>query len=99
MKKEKEKDDFVELPEVEIKAKETIKIDKALDTRDVERIVKGVLNKKIVIVNLKGIRNISDFQNVIREFKRFSTLYKLNMLLIDDNYLLITTKDVTIEKI
>lgn len=99
MSEEKKEENIIELPEVQKEVKESIKIEKAIDIRDVERIVKKVLQKKIVLVNLKGIKNISDFQNVIKEFKRFANLYKLNLLLIDENYLLITIKDVNIEKI
>lgn len=96
---EEKDENIIELPEVQKEVKEGIKIEKAIDIRDVERIIKKVLQKKIVLVNLKGIKNISDFQNVIKEFKRFSNLYKLNLLLIDENYLLITVKDVSIEKV
>lgn len=96
---EEKNENIIELPDVENEAKETIKVEKAIDIRDVERIIKRVLQKKVVLVNLKEIKNISDFQNVIKEFKRYSTLYKLNTLLIDENYLLITSKDVKIEKI
>ena len=99
MKEENKEDEVLELPETQETIKSTIKVEKAIDFRDVERIVKKVLEKKIVLVNLKGIKSISDFQTTIKEFKRFSNIYKLNLLLIDENYLLITSKDVKIEKL
>ncbi|MEM0324988.1 MAG: hypothetical protein QXW35_03755 [Candidatus Aenigmatarchaeota archaeon] len=93
------KEEIIELPEKEEKAESKIKIEKVIDIRDTERVIKKVLEKKVVLVNLKGIKNISDYQNVIKEFKRFGNLYKLNLILIDDNYLLLTAKDIKIEKI
>ncbi|MEM5872619.1 MAG: hypothetical protein QXV63_00070 [Candidatus Aenigmatarchaeota archaeon] len=96
--REKE-EEIIELPEKEEKAESKIKIEKVIDIRDTERVIKKVLEKKVVLVNLKGIKNISDYQNVIKEFKRFGNLYKLNLILIDDNYLLLTAKDIKIEKI
>lgn len=93
------KEEIIELPEKEEKAESKIKIEKVIDIRDTERVIKKVLEKKVVLANLKGIKNISDYQNVIKEFKRFGNLYKLNLILIDDNYLLLTTKDIKIEKI
>ncbi|MBU5682303.1 MAG: cell division protein SepF [Candidatus Aenigmarchaeota archaeon] len=93
------REEIIELPEKEEKAESKIKIEKVIDIRDTERVIKKVLEKKVVLVNLKGIKNISDYQNVIKEFKRFGNLYKLNLILIDDNYLLLTTKDIKIEKI
>lgn len=96
---EKEKEDILELPEEGKKEERKIKIEKVIDIRDVNNVIKKVLEKKIVLANLREIKNITDFQNIVKEFKRFSNMYKLNLILIDDNYLLITTKDVSIEKI
>ncbi|MEM0476323.1 MAG: hypothetical protein QW367_01625 [Candidatus Aenigmatarchaeota archaeon] len=93
------KEEVIELPEKEEKIESKIKIEKIIDIRDVERVIKKVLERKVVLANLKGIKNISDYQNVIKEFKRFGNLYKLNLILIDDNYLLLTAKDIKIEKI
>ncbi|MEM0243372.1 MAG: hypothetical protein QXP52_00075 [Candidatus Aenigmatarchaeota archaeon] len=99
MEEKKTDEDILELPEKTEEKKDVIKVEKVIDIRDVERVVKKVLQKRIVIASLKEIKNISDYQNVIKEFKRFSNLYKLNSLLIDENHLLMTSKDVIIEKL
>ncbi|MEM5882208.1 MAG: hypothetical protein QXS69_01985 [Candidatus Aenigmatarchaeota archaeon] len=99
MEEKKTDEDILELPEKTEEKKDVIKVEKVIDIRDVERVVKKVLQKRIVIASLKEIKNISDYQNVIKEFKRFSNLYKLNSFLIDENHLLMTSKDVIIEKL
>jgi len=92
-------EDIIELPEVGEEVKQSIKVEKAIDSRDVERIIKRVLQHKIVLVNLKGIKNISDYQTTLKEFKRFANMYKFNMILIDDDFLLLTSKDVELKKL
>jgi len=98
-KKSKENEDVLELPEAGEEVKQSIKVEKAIDSRDVERIIKRVLQHKIVLVNLKGIKNISDYQTTLKEFKRFANMYKFNMILIDDDFLLLTSKDVELKKL
>ena len=92
-------EDVLELPEVGEEVKQSIKVEKAIDLRDVERIIKKVLEYKIVLVNLKGIKNISDYQTTLKEFKRFANMYKFNMILIEDDFLLLTSKDVELKKL
>lgn len=92
-------EDIIELPDVGEEVKQSIKVEKAIDSRDVERIVKRVLQYKIVLVNLKDIKNISDYQTTLKEFKRFANMYKFNMILIDDDFLLLTSKDVELKKL
>jgi len=98
-KESKENEDVLELPDVGEEVKQLIKVEKAIDSRDVERIIKRVLQHKIVLVNLKDIKNISDYQTTLKEFKRFANMYKFNMILIDDDFLLLTSKDVELKKL
>ncbi|MEM5830366.1 MAG: hypothetical protein QXL82_02555 [Candidatus Aenigmatarchaeota archaeon] len=97
-KEGKSEEDVLEIQEVPEEVKKFIKIEKVIDVRDVERVIKNVLKYKIVLANLKGIKNISDYQSTLREFKRFTNLYKLNSLLIGEDFLLLTSKDISIEK-
>jgi SepF-like predicted cell division protein (DUF552 family) len=87
MKKEEEK---VELPESKEEPKYFLKIDKIIDSRDVERVVKNATKGKIVLAKLNEIKNPEEFHLVIKDLKRLSNFYKLKLLIIHEDYALIS---------
>jgi SepF-like predicted cell division protein (DUF552 family) len=84
------REEKVEIPEVREEPKYFLKIDKIIDTRDVERIIKSATKGKIVLAKLTEIKNPEEFHLVIKDLKRMTNLYKLNLLVIHDDYALIS---------
>jgi SepF-like predicted cell division protein (DUF552 family) len=85
--KEEEK---VELPESKEEPKYFLKIDKIIDSRDVERVVRNVTKGKIVLAKLNEVKSPEEFHMIIRDLKRLSNFYKLKLLIIHDDYALIS---------
>ena len=92
----KDKEEKIELPETSEEIKQFVKIDKIIDTRDIERIIKTVIKGKIVLAKLNEIKNPEEFHLVIRDLKRMCNLYKVNFLIIHDDYALISPKEIEI---
>jgi SepF-like predicted cell division protein (DUF552 family) len=84
------KEEKVELPEFKEEPKYFLKIDKIIDSRDVERVVRNVTKGKIVLAKLNEIKNPEEFHMIIRDLKRLSNFYKLKLLIIHDDYALIS---------
>ncbi|MEM0480978.1 MAG: hypothetical protein QXQ14_02225 [Candidatus Aenigmatarchaeota archaeon] len=95
MKKKEEEEKF-ELPEIQEEIKYFVKVDKIIDSRDVERVIKTVTKGKVVLAKLNEIKNPEEFHLVIRDLKRMTNLYKLNLLVIHDEYALISPKNLEI---
>jgi SepF-like predicted cell division protein (DUF552 family) len=88
--KEKREKEKIELPERETEPQYYVKIEKIIDSRDVERVVKSVVKGKIVLAKLTEIKNPEEFHLILRDLKRITNLYKLNLLVIHDDYALIS---------
>ncbi len=99
MKGEEKNEEYIELPEEEKKTLLTIKIEKALDIRDVERIIKVVREGNVCIVSLRDVKkNIPEYQALLENFKRYSNMFKVNIYLLGEDYILLTPKEIKVEK-
>ncbi len=96
---EKEEKEIVELPEEKPKILMKIKIEKAIDIRDVERIIKLVREGISCIVSIgETKRNFAEYQSLLENFKRYAKMFKINIYLLGEDFLLLTPQTIKVEK-
>lgn len=90
---------FVEIEEKIAKPNIFIRVENIANTRDVERVGRLVNNGRIVFARLKYLlKNLPEYETVLSKLKRFSKQFRWNLVLIGENYALITPKYVEIVK-
>lgn len=98
-KDEKKKSDIIELEEPEIKPEIYVKVISMSTIKDVENVALAVRSGNIVLAKMKDLlKSLPEYETALQKLKRYANQYNWDIVLIGEEYALLTPRGIRIER-
>lgn len=88
----------MDFPEIKVEKYHTVKVAKMTDIRDVVDVKTALARVDVLLVKINGFKDVEELKRAIARLKLAAAKYGGDVVGIDDNWLIVTTKQTVIER-